>query len=66
MINKGLGVRKNLSQFLIYSVITFLIGSVMGIERVAVPPLAKDGFHITSIVYAVSFLSALDHEHARC
>jgi len=58
MINKGLGVRKNLSQFLIYSVITFLIGSVMGIERVAVPPLAKDGFHITSIVYAVSFLSA--------
>jgi len=53
-----LGLRENFWQFSIFTVITLLIGMTIGVERVALPPLARHAFGITSILYTVSFISA--------
>ncbi len=53
-----LGLTENWVQFSIFTLITLLIGMTIGVERVALPPLAHDQFHITSIFYTVSFISA--------
>jgi len=53
-----LGLRQNWLQFSLFTVITVLIGMTIGVERVALPPLAKDAFGITSVLYTVSFVSA--------
>ncbi len=53
-----LGLRQNWYQFSLFTVITLLIGMTIGVERVALPPLARDAFGITSVLYTVSFISA--------
>lgn len=52
-----LGLKENWAQFAIFTLITLLIGMTIGIERVALPPLARHDFGITSILYTVSFVS---------
>ncbi len=53
-----LGLRENWWQFSLYTLITLLVGMTIGVERVALPPLARHAFRITSVLYTVSFLSA--------
>ncbi|MHB8295789.1 MAG: MFS transporter [Acidimicrobiales bacterium] len=53
-----LGLRENAWQFTLFTVITLLIGVTIGTERVALPPLARHAFGVTSILYTVSFISA--------
>ncbi len=53
-----LGLRPNWLQFSLFTVITLLIGMTIGVERIALPPLARDAFKITSVLYTVSFISA--------
>jgi MFS family permease len=53
-----LGLRENLWQFSIFTLITLLIGMTIGVERVALPPLAHHAFGISSVLYTVSFISA--------
>ena len=53
-----LGLRENWWQFSLFTVITLLVGMTIGVERVALPPLAKHTFGIVSILYTVAFVSA--------
>ncbi len=53
-----LGLRRNWYQFTLFTFITLLIGMTIGVERVALPPLARQAFGITSVLYTVSFISA--------
>ena len=53
-----LGLAANWRQFTIFTVLTLLIGMTIGVERVAVPPLARDAFGVTGLLYTVSFVSA--------
>ncbi len=53
-----LGLRENWRQFSLYTAITLLIGMTIGVERVALPPLAHHAFGITSVLYTVSFIAA--------
>jgi MFS family permease len=53
-----LGLRQNWLQFSLFTLITLLVGMTIGVERVALPPLAKDAFGITSVLYTVSFIAA--------
>ncbi|MGH3200260.1 MAG: MFS transporter [Streptosporangiaceae bacterium] len=52
-----LGLRENWWQFSLLAVTTLLVGMTIGVERVALPPLAKDTFGIVSVLYTVSFVS---------
>ena len=52
-----LGLAQNWLQFTIFTLLTLLIGMTIGVERVALPPLARHAFGITSILYTVSFVS---------
>jgi len=54
----SLGLRENLWQFSLFTAITLLVGITIGVERVALPPLARHAFAITSILYTVAFISA--------
>ena len=53
-----LGLRENWWQFSLFTVITLLVGMTIGVERVALPPLARHSFGIVSILYTVAFVSA--------
>ncbi len=53
-----LGLRENGWQFALYSVVTLLIGMTIGVERVALPPLAHHAFGVVSVLYTVAFVSA--------
>ncbi|MHB8619355.1 MAG: MFS transporter [Chloroflexota bacterium] len=55
---RHLGLRENWVQFSIFTLLTLLIGITIGVERVALPPLARHAFGITSILYTVSFVAA--------
>lgn len=57
-VEHRLGLRENWWQFFLFSVITLLVGTTIGVERVALPPLAKHTFGVVSILYTVSFVSA--------
>ncbi len=52
-----LGLKENWLQFSIFTLLTLMIGMTIGVERVALPPLARNAFGITSILYTVSFVS---------
>ncbi|MHB2028478.1 MAG: MFS transporter [Acidimicrobiales bacterium] len=58
LITPRLGLRQNWVQFSLLTLLTLLIGTTIGIERVALPPLARHAFGVTSILYTVSFISA--------
>jgi MFS family permease len=53
-----LGLRENWWQFSLFTLITLLVGMTIGVERVALPPLARHAFGITSILYTVVFITA--------
>ena len=53
-----LGLRANWRQFAVFTLLTLLVGMTIGVERVAVPPLALSAFGTTGLLYTVSFLSA--------
>lgn len=53
-----LGLMENWAQFSIFTLLTLLIGMTIGVERVALPPLARHAFGVTSILYTVSFVAA--------
>ncbi len=53
-----LGLKQNWLQFSLFTVVTLLIGMTIGVERVAVPPLARDAFGVTSVLYTTSFIAA--------
>ena len=53
-----LGLRQNWFQFSVLALLTLLVGATIGVERVALPPLAEHSFGITSVLYTVSFISA--------
>ncbi len=52
------GLRRNLVQLSLLALLTLLVGATMGVERVALPPLAQHAFGVTSVLYTVSFISA--------
>lgn len=51
-------MRANLPQFALFSVLTLWIGWFLGMERVVVPLLSEDVFHVSSFVLATSFIAA--------
>lgn len=53
-----LGLLENWRQFSLFTLITLFVGITIGVERVALPPLARHAFGVTSVLYTVSFLSA--------
>ncbi len=57
-VSHRLGLRENWLQFSLFTVITLLIGMTIGVERVALPPLARQAFGVTSVLYTVSFIAA--------
>ncbi|MHB1527723.1 MAG: MFS transporter [Candidatus Dormibacteria bacterium] len=52
------GLPQNWLRFSILALLTFLVGVTIGVERVALPPLAQHAFGVTSVLYTVSFISA--------
>ncbi len=50
------GIGANWQQFVLLSLITFWVGSVVGVERVAVPVLGRTVFHLASYVVLLSFI----------
>ncbi len=52
------GLRQNWFQFSLLALLTTMVGATMGVERVALPPLAQHTFGVTSVLYTVSFVSA--------
>ncbi len=54
----ALGFARNRLQLGLLGLLTLLVGSTIGVERVALPPLASRDFGVTSILYTVSFISA--------
>jgi MFS family permease len=52
-----LGLRANLGQFVLYSVLTLWVGWFLGMERVVVPVLGRDVFQISSFVLLMSFIA---------
>ncbi|WP_298338059.1 MFS transporter [Ferrimicrobium sp.] len=57
-VHHKLGLRENWWQFSLFTIITLLIGMTIGVERVALPPLAQHAFGVTSVLYIVSFIAA--------
>lgn len=53
-----LGLRENWLQFTLLALLTSLVGITIGVERVALPPLAGSVFGIHSLLYTVSFVTA--------
>lgn len=53
---RTLGLWANWRQFLVYTWITVAVGATIGIERVALPPLASVAFGVRSVLLTVSFL----------
>lgn len=56
MTNRQLGIRPNLGQFLIQTLLVFFVGTTIGLERTVVPLLARDEFGIASASVVASFL----------
>lgn len=54
---ESLGLAENWWQFSLFTVITLLIGMTIGVERVALPPLAAHAFGVTSVLETVSFIA---------
>jgi MFS family permease len=51
-----LGIRPNLSQFLLLIVINAFVGGMVGMERTVVPLLGRNEFHISSTSLITSFI----------
>lgn len=64
MSGPRLGLRANLPQFILYSVLTLWIGWFLGMERVVVPILATDVFSVSSIILLLSFIATFGFSKA--
>lgn len=53
-----LGLAANWQQFTLLALITGFVGMVVGVERVAVPILGKQGFHLTSFTITLAFITS--------
>ena len=51
-----LGILPNLSQFLVQTLLVFIVGMTVGLERTVVPVLAKEEFAIASSSVILSFV----------
>src|SRR3990170_4204233 len=51
-----LGIRANLGQFVVQTVLVFFVGITVGLERNVVPVLAKEEFAIVSTSVILSFV----------
>jgi MFS family permease len=56
--NIQLGIRHNLSQFILLALITAFVGGMVGMERSLLPKLAQQEFHIASKTAMFSFIIA--------
>ena len=54
----GLGMRTNLSQFMLLVAVNALVGATLGQERTVVPLLAQRVFGLTALVGGLSFIAA--------
>ena len=52
------GIRANWRQFVLLTVTVFWVGSVIGIERVTVPLLGAERFHLVQYVVLLSFVAS--------
>ncbi len=53
-----LGLRANLPQYILFSILTLWIGWFLGMERVIVPLMGKTIYHISSFILIMSFIAA--------
>jgi MFS family permease len=53
-----LGLRANLAQFLLLVAVNALVGGMLGQERVVLPLLADEAFHLTAYTSALTFILA--------
>ena len=53
-----LGIRANLGQFALLTLTVFWVGSVIGVERVVVPILGTEEFHLTLYLAILSFVAS--------
>ncbi|MCL2581964.1 MAG: MFS transporter [Streptosporangiales bacterium] len=53
-----LGLRENLSQFLLLVTVNALVGGMLGQERTVVPLLARDVFHLSAYTGALTYIVA--------
>lgn len=54
----SLGLGANWPQFCLLTLMTFLVGMTIGVERVVLPPLAHRAFGVTSLELIVAFVTA--------
>ena len=55
-ISLGTGIKKNLPQYALLMLLTVFTGWFLGVERILIPVLANDVFHVTSYLYLLSFI----------
>ena len=53
-----LGLRVNITQFLILVIVNAFVGSMIGLEQTVVPLIGRDQFHIESNALIVSFIAS--------
>jgi nitrogen regulatory protein PII len=53
-----LGLKVNITQFLILVIVNAFVGSMVGLEQTVVPLLGRDEFHIESNALIVSFIAS--------
>ncbi len=56
-LQKKLGIKANLLQFILFSILTLWIGWFLGMERVVVPLMGTELYHISSFILILSFIA---------
>ena len=56
--NVELGLKQNLSQFILLALVNVAVGGVVGLERTTTPLVGKDVFHLSSTLAIFSFIIA--------
>jgi MFS family permease len=51
-----LGLKENLTQFILLVIVNGFVGGMIGIERTILPKLAEQEFHITNTLFILSFI----------
>ncbi|MHB8568548.1 MAG: MFS transporter [Nitrososphaerales archaeon] len=54
---RQLGLKANIPQFVLFSILTLWIGWFLGMERVVVPLMGSELFHISSFILITSFVA---------
>ncbi len=53
-----LGIRQNLSQFILLALINVTVGGLVGLERTTIPLVGREVFHLTNTIAIFSFIIA--------